>query len=175
MQARTSQLKFDARTRSPIGCLDWPAGRVLLQWALDHLPAGSTTLEVGSGIGTVSVGLACANRDVVATDVDEEALELLRSNAALNGATLAVSQWDASLGESAVPGRHLVVSTGRRAQTNHWQSLGPRHAQPAVGCGRGPSCTGQRWLPRSASPPSTCALLGRQGCSSRRPGRPQCG
>lgn len=96
------QLKFDARTRSPIGCLDWPAGRVLLQWALDHLPAGSTTLEVGSGIGTVSVGLACANRDVVATDVDEEALELLRSNAALNGATLAVSQWDASLGESAL-------------------------------------------------------------------------
>ena len=45
----------------PIGCVDWPAGRVLLQWAVDNLPAGNVTIEVGAGIGKTAIGLACAN------------------------------------------------------------------------------------------------------------------
>lgn len=45
---------LNALTRPPpIGCLEWPAGRVLLQWCLDCLPLrNATILEIGSGIGT---------------------------------------------------------------------------------------------------------------------------
>ena len=55
----------------PIGCAEWPAGRVLLQLLIDDKELGllrgvpstsgaapATVLEVGAGIGTTAVGLA---------------------------------------------------------------------------------------------------------------------
>ena len=107
--ATPMQLSLDAVTRPPpIGCIDWPAGRVLLQWALDNLPSNSTTLEIGSGIGTTAVGLAKASKStgatttIIATDIDEDALGLLRSNADLNEVSLVASRWDCAGGEQAL-------------------------------------------------------------------------
>jgi len=63
-------LSLRARTRPPpIGAMDWPAGRVLLQLLLEGdaerglppvPPRGATVLEIGAGIGTAAVGLAAA-------------------------------------------------------------------------------------------------------------------
>ena len=62
-------LSLQARTRPPpIGAMDWPAGRVLLQLLLegdgDDLPPvpprGATVLEIGAGIGTAAIGLGLA-------------------------------------------------------------------------------------------------------------------
>ena len=107
------KLQLDAITRPPpIGCIDWPAGRVLLQWAIDNLPEGSTTLEIGAGIGTTAIGLALAGRKVFATDIDEDALDLLRENADLNGLmSLSVSRWDATGGAPAVASLPVKAST----------------------------------------------------------------
>jgi len=102
-----------ARTRPPpIGCMDWPAGRALLEWAatdgLHRAASASTTvLEIGSGVGTTAVGLALlaehaaqeagASHEsgapaprvtVIATDVCHESLSNLRRNAAANGLSL---------------------------------------------------------------------------------------
>ena len=119
------QLRFKARP-PPIGCAAWPAGRVLLEWAVREVPTtGATVLEMGSGIGTTSLGLALAaaraahdNKGeapstIVATDICSRSLETLLENAASNGipvadascsraALLRVGQWDASEGEAAV-------------------------------------------------------------------------
>jgi len=104
------------------GCVDWPAGRVLLQWAVDGgvpLRHGSV-LEVGAGVGVTSIGLALAascSSDagggggsdgdptrVLATDVCDSALANLHRNAAENEAPalLRVERWDAAGGTEAV-------------------------------------------------------------------------
>ena len=117
---------LNALTRPPpIGCLEWPAGRVLLQWCLDCLPLrNATILEIGSGIGTTAIGLALANdgqrtaRRVVATDAYDEVLDLLRANATLNGidaiageaSHLTVVKWDAAGGAESLASLPVVAS-----------------------------------------------------------------
>jgi hypothetical protein len=121
------RLRFKARP-PPIGCAEWPAGRVLLEWAVREVPmSGATLLEFGAGIGTTALGFALAARaqggttpsTVIATDVCEEALRNLSANAAANEisvlgashgsssphegkASVRVGTWDASDGEAAV-------------------------------------------------------------------------
>ena len=109
-----------ARTRPPpIGCAEWPAGRVLLELAVDDClhHKGNTVLEIGSGIGTAAIGLALAGgATVAATDVCEASLDNLRANAVSNGLAvheppadgaharpgLLVARWDAADSQSAV-------------------------------------------------------------------------
>ena len=78
-----------SRRPPPLGGIDWPAARVLLQWALDTLPpVGASVLEIGSGIGTVAVGLSLASRTnkIIGTDNDCDALRFMRDNSIANGA-----------------------------------------------------------------------------------------
>ena len=120
-----------ARTRPPpIGAMEWPGGRVLLQWALDEGRLGdgnaaASVLEIGSGIGVTAIGLALSRRGdesareggesarqgsqpqrrIVATDVCDETLSLLRANVdahRLGDEQLRVSKWDAAAGEEAL-------------------------------------------------------------------------
>lgn len=112
-------LSLSARTRPPpIGAMDWPAGRVLLQLALEGdgttalspIPArGATVLEIGSGIGTAAIGLALALQAeraeehgaaeassassaptaIVATDICSDSLANLAANALSHGLRVA--------------------------------------------------------------------------------------
>jgi HemK-related putative methylase len=63
-----------------------------------HARAGERMLEIGAGIGLASVIAARAGASVVATDVVPEAVESIRTNAALNGVSV-----DARLGDCYAP------------------------------------------------------------------------
>jgi len=124
--AKPLVFQIEARTRPPpIGAIDWPAGRVLLQWCLDHLPPRAVVLEIGSGIGTTALGLACANSDedgiarrIIATDFDDEVLSILRSNAELNGMSdspcLSIHKWDAALGAASAKALPVPAAAARK-------------------------------------------------------------
>jgi len=64
----------------------WPVARTLA----DHLPdvAGLRVVELGCGLGVPSLVAAARGADVTATDWAEDAVELLRMNAARNGIDL---------------------------------------------------------------------------------------
>jgi len=66
----------------PFGCVLWPAGRVLLDYALKELPPESVVIEVGSGCGLTAIGIALARPSikVIATDRCNEALKNLEHN-----------------------------------------------------------------------------------------------
>lgn len=119
--AEPIRLSMRCRTRPPpIGCMEWPAGRVLLQWAVDEADIANedgVILELGAGIGITAIGLAMARQQqqqkqqrrsvasVVATDVCDATLGLLRENAAAHGLspdTLNVAKWDAAGGEASL-------------------------------------------------------------------------
>ncbi len=60
-----------------------PETEILVEWALEHLPAHSTVVDVGSGSGTIAVSLAALGKDltVIATDVSPVALGIAEENA----------------------------------------------------------------------------------------------
>ena len=63
-----------------------------------HARAGERMLEIGAGIGLASVIAARAGASVVATDIVPQAVETIRTNAALNGVSV-----DARLGDGYAP------------------------------------------------------------------------
>ena len=92
------QMQLAARTRPPpIGCAEWPAGRVALECAVEDgvLQHGNTVLEIGSGIGVAAIGLAllgtavASDIRVVASDVCQESLDNLCANARASGVDVA--------------------------------------------------------------------------------------
>jgi predicted nicotinamide N-methyase len=74
----------------------WPSG-VALARAVGELDLrGSRVLELGTGLGLPSLAAAMCGADVLATDWADEAVELLRLNAARNRVELRVERvrWD---------------------------------------------------------------------------------
>lgn len=106
------------RQAPPVGCMLWPAGRVLLEWSLhDESVAGfrsaegaggarGDVLEIGSGCGLTALGLAVTERErggaqprkVFATDSCPLALANLEENVQRNGVSdlVSVRSWDVS-------------------------------------------------------------------------------
>ena len=73
------------------------AGTLFFCQNVDARP-GERVLEIGSGLGLAAVVLAKAGARVVATDVVREAVEMIRTNALLNGISV-----DARLGDCYAP------------------------------------------------------------------------
>lgn len=72
----------------------WASGQVLARYLLDHpeLVAGRRVLDFGSGSGVAAIAAAKAGAaQVIACDLDPDALLATRCNAALNGVTLELS------------------------------------------------------------------------------------
>lgn len=70
----------------------WPAARALVE-ALPDV-AGSRVVELGCGLGVPSLVAASRGADVVAVDWAEDAVSLLRENAARNGLALRAERRD---------------------------------------------------------------------------------
>jgi predicted nicotinamide N-methyase len=66
----------------------WPSGVALARTVAARALKGASVLEVGCGLGLPSIAAARAGGRVLATDWSPAAVELLRANAARNGAVL---------------------------------------------------------------------------------------
>lgn len=131
--AARADLRLRVKARPPpIGCTEWPAGRVLLEWAVGEIPpAGARVLEIGAGVGVTSLGLAqifagaqgalggTAGQAtaIIATDVCEASLDNLRGNARANG--IAVRETADFQG----PPRHKCIHVGAWDAASGGQSV----------------------------------------------------
>ena len=83
-----SEEDFDADGRLPYWPEVWPSSRVLANRVAGKLGEGKRMLELGCGLGFVSLMAGQAGYDVLATDYYSEALDFLRVNAARSGLTV---------------------------------------------------------------------------------------
>ena len=75
---------------TPAVLIPRPDTELLVELALERLPAGGRLLDMGTGSGAIAVALAHTRRDahVSALDVSAAALEVARANAAAHGAAV---------------------------------------------------------------------------------------
>lgn len=87
---------FDEDEFLPYWAELWPSGLELARVVAGLELRGSRVLELGAGLGLPSLAAAIRDADVLATDWAEDAVELLRENAARNGVALRVERvrWD---------------------------------------------------------------------------------
>lgn len=72
---------FERDERLPYWAELWPSSTVLADFILRDTRPRARTIELGAGIGLVSIAAALAGHDVVATDYYEDALAFTRANA----------------------------------------------------------------------------------------------
>lgn len=87
---------FDEDEFLPYWAELWPSGVALAQVVAARDVRGLRVLELGCGLGLPSLAAALGGADVLATDWAEDAVALLRENAARNGVALRVERvrWD---------------------------------------------------------------------------------
>ena len=83
--ALIDEADFNRDERLPYWAEIWPAAQALALHVSDMAGDGRRCLELGCGLGLVSIAAQLAGFKVVATDYYPEALEFARFNAALNG------------------------------------------------------------------------------------------
>ncbi len=90
---------FDEDEFLPYWAELWPSGLALARVAAGLDLAGRRVLELGAGLGLPSLAAALRGANVLATDWAEDAVELLRENAARNGIALRAERvrWDEPL------------------------------------------------------------------------------
>jgi len=81
--------KFISQDRAPYGVELWPASQMLANEIVSgYLGTPEKALEIGCGLGLVSLSATKAGWAVTTTDCDELALDFLKYNAALNEISL---------------------------------------------------------------------------------------
>ena len=87
---------FDEDEFLPYWAELWPSGLALAHVVEGLELAGRRVLELGAGLGLPSLAAALRGADVLATDWADDAVDLLRENAARNGVALRAERvrWD---------------------------------------------------------------------------------
>jgi len=83
---------FDEDEFLPYWAELWPSGLALARHVATLEVDGRKVLELGCGLGLPSLAAALRGADVLATDWADDAIELLRTNAERNGASLRVER-----------------------------------------------------------------------------------
>lgn len=90
-----TQEEYAVDERLPYWAELWPAALALAEHVIGRVPvAGRRVIELGAGMGLVSLAAARAGADVLATDYEEDALRFVRANAALNGLRVRAAHLD---------------------------------------------------------------------------------
>jgi len=86
---------FGEDERLPYWACIWPVAHHLASYMIESpdLLEGPV-LEMGCGLGLVSLAIASTKQKVLATDYELDALSFARHNAELNGVQLELQQWD---------------------------------------------------------------------------------
>ncbi|MGB9624355.1 MAG: class I SAM-dependent methyltransferase [Phycisphaerae bacterium] len=94
--------RFAREEYMPYWAVPWPSAILLAEYVLTrHRGCGGRAIELGCGVGLVSVAAARAGWSVTATDWDADALKFAAENARANGVSLAgtsVLNWYESYG-----------------------------------------------------------------------------
>jgi predicted nicotinamide N-methyase len=85
---------FDTDEYMPYWAELWPSALALARIVAGRSLRGARTLELGCGLGLVSIAAALAGARVLATDWAPDALEVTARNAARNGVTLETERCD---------------------------------------------------------------------------------
>ncbi|NTW50507.1 MAG: methyltransferase domain-containing protein [Chlorobiales bacterium] len=92
---RLSPEEFAKDEQMPYWAEIWPASIVLSKFIFDELRLeGHSCIEMGAGVGVVSIAAAMAGGTVLATDYSSEALRFIKLNALLNQVELDVATLD---------------------------------------------------------------------------------
>jgi predicted nicotinamide N-methyase len=80
----------------PYWAFAWPGGQALARFVLDHPSqvAGRRVLDFAAGCGIAAIAAARAGGAVTAAEIDPLAAAAIRTNAALNGVTVAIALGD---------------------------------------------------------------------------------
>lgn len=92
---RISPEEFQRDEKMPYWAEIWPASLALSEFLVEKVPLrGSRAVEIGAGVGPVSVVAAAAGASVLATDYCEEALRFISYNALKNAVRVEVALLD---------------------------------------------------------------------------------
>jgi len=114
---------FEADQRMPYWADLWPAALAMARHILEMPEPPQRAIELGCGIGLVSLALISRGVDVVATDYEDDALGYVRRNAAHNGLAAprtAMLDWRAPSGVEPAP---LVVAADVLYEARHVRAL----------------------------------------------------
>jgi predicted nicotinamide N-methyase len=94
--ALIDEAAFDEDEFLPYWAELWPSGVALAEVVASLELHGARVVELGAGLGLPSLSAALRGADVLATDWAEDAISLLRENAARNGIALRAERvrWD---------------------------------------------------------------------------------
>lgn len=92
---RLSPEEFAKDEQMPYWAEIWPASLILSKFIFEELHVeGHSCIEIGAGIGVVSIAAAMAGGKVLSTDYSSEALRFIKLNALLNQVELDVATLD---------------------------------------------------------------------------------
>lgn len=109
----------------------WASGQVLAQYILEHpeLVAGKRVVDFGAGSGVVAIAAARAGaREVVACDIDPDALAAVEANARLNKVEVTLcDDWAARGGDfDLITAADVLYDPENRPLLGHFREVAPQ-------------------------------------------------
>ncbi|ENO15590.2 methyltransferase domain-containing protein [Marinobacter nanhaiticus D15-8W] len=109
----------------------WASGQVLAQYILDHpaLVAGKRVIDFGAGSGIVAIAAAKAGaREVVACDIDPDALAAVAANARVNGVAVSLcDDWTTRGGDfDLITAADVLYDPENRPLLGHFREVAPQ-------------------------------------------------
>lgn len=92
---RISDEEFLKDEQMPYWAEIWPSSLVLSHYLLEHADLKrKTCIELGAGVGVVSIAAAKAGADALCTDISQEAMDFMQLNALSNQVSISIEMLD---------------------------------------------------------------------------------